>query len=208
MSMQDRMSLVFGDASMPSQEEQAADELMDPSPLLRVLGDAMEGRPRKAARTIGGLAVNVASRMIMVMALVSNFTGPVCGAISGELLDPELVALGRKRERELMEQFGVFRRVSQKEARGKKVRSKWVEDYKGSDGQRIVRSRLVAMEIAWDVRHDTFAGTPPLKAVRLALALAASMGTDFLLCSYDVSVAFYHATLDEEIHVVPPKGED
>ena len=69
-----------------------------------------------------------------------------------------------------MEKFEVFRRVSLKDARGKKVRSKWVEDYKDVEQQRIVRSRLVAMEIAWDVRHDTFAGTPPLKAVRLALA--------------------------------------
>ena len=54
----------------------------------------------------------------------------------------------------------------------------------GGEGERIVRSRLVAMEIAWDTRTDTFAGTPPLKAVRLALALGVSLGREFLACLF------------------------
>ena len=92
------MAIVF-DEDMSAQDEQAADDLMDPSPLLRVLGDALEHKPKKS-RTIGGLAVNIASRAILVMALVTSYVGHVYGAISGELLDPELVALGRKRESE------------------------------------------------------------------------------------------------------------
>ena len=98
MTVQERMAIVF-DEDMSAQEEQAADDLMDPTPLLRVLGDALEHKPKKS-RTIGGRAVNIASRAILVMALVTSYVGPVYGAISGELLDPELVALGRKRESE------------------------------------------------------------------------------------------------------------
>ncbi len=125
-------------------------------------------------KTIGGLCVNVASRAIFVAALaVAVVSGPVYGALSGELLDPALVEEGRKRERDLMSQFGVYERVHASKAKGKRVRSKWLDDNRRDDaGQVFVRSRLVAMEIAWDARHDTFAGTPPLMAVRLGLALA------------------------------------
>ena len=34
------------------------------------------------------------------------------------------------------------------------------------------------------------------------------MGNDFVVGLYDVSVAFDHATLDEEIYAIPPKGEE
>jgi hypothetical protein len=55
---------------------------------------------------------------------------------------------------------------------------------------------------------DIFAATPPLKAARLGLALTVSLGSDFLACLYDVSVALHHATLDELVHIIPPKGEE
>ena len=133
----------------------------------------------KKARNIGGLAVNATSFFILAALTINAVVGaPVYGALSGELLDPDLVKAGRRRERELMEQFDVFERAPADQARGKRVRSKWVEDYKLENGKRIARSRLVAMEIAWDARFDTFAGTPPLKAVRLGLALAAFIGPD------------------------------
>ena len=186
----------------------SADELMmEPT---TVMMDQALGGGAKRAKTIGGLAVNIASRAIMVMAATCAAmpAGPVYGTISGELLDPNMVAAGRKRERELMDKFHVFDRVRSEDAKGKRVRSKWVEDYKDGEHGRIVRSRLVAMEIAWDARADTFAGTPPLKAVRLVLALAVSLGLDYLICLYDVSVAFYHATLDELLHIIPPRGEE
>ena len=63
----------------------------------------------KKIRTIGGLSVNTTSFFI-VAALTINAAvgGGVYGALSGELLDPDLVAAGRKKERELMDQFGVF----------------------------------------------------------------------------------------------------
>ncbi len=101
-----------------------------------------------------------------------------------------------------MAKFEVYMRVPLHAARGKKVKSKWVEDYKDVGGSRIVRSRLVAMEFAWDTRFDTFAGTPPLKKVCLGLALAAVLvGPSgrkkmMMVGLYDVSVAFYHAMMD------------
>ena len=70
LTVQERMAIVF-DEDMSAQEEQAADDLMDPTPLLRVLGDALEHKPKKS-RTIGGLAVNIASRAILAMALVTS----------------------------------------------------------------------------------------------------------------------------------------
>ena len=90
-----------------------------------------------------------------------------------------------------MSKFEVYRRGPLHSAKGKRVKSKWVEDYKEVGREKIVRSRLVAME-----SYDTFAGTPPLKAVRLGLALAAVLvgpsGRKKMMMVelYDVSVAF------------------
>jgi hypothetical protein len=97
--------------------------------------------------------------MVMAMMCAALPAGPVYGTISGELLDPDMVAAGRKRERELMEKFRVFDLLKAEDTTGKRVRSKWVEDYKDGEQGRVVRSRLVAMEIARDTRSDTFAGT-------------------------------------------------
>ena len=44
--------------------------------------------------------------------------------------------------------------------------------------------------------------------ILLALAMAVSLGTDFLRSLHDVSVDFYHTMLDTEIHVVPLRGEE
>ena len=95
------------------------------------------------------------------MVTLGAIHGPIYGTLSGELLDNDLVEAGRARERNLMQEFGVYERVRSIDALGKRVRSKWLDDYKiGEDGVRFVRSRLVAQEIAWDARSDTFAGTP------------------------------------------------
>ena len=85
----------------------------------------------------------------------------VYGALSGELLAPALVEKGRQKERDQMAKFEVYLRVPLHLARGKRVKSKWVEGYKAVGSSWTVRSRLVAMEFAWDTRCDTFAGAPP-----------------------------------------------
>ena len=133
----------------------------------------------------------------------------VRGTLSREPLPAHKVREGRARERLKMQQHSVFRRVRLRDARGKRVRGMWLQDWKVGTDQ--VRCRFVAQQVAYTVRDDTFAGTPPLKFVRLALVLAARLrrGTRlYLVGLWDVSNAFFHAYLDEEVYVVPPAGED
>lgn len=84
---------------------------------------------------------------------------------------------------------------------GKAVKGKWV-DTRRPDG---VRSRLVAMEIAFDARNDTHAGTPPLVLTRLILSRAASRKGRYVSI-YDVTCTFLHADMDESIFVKLPAG--
>ena len=56
-------------------------------------------------------------------------------------------------------------------------------------------------------RGDVLAGTPPLVIIRLIISRAASRsGQKGLLCSYDITCAFLHATMDDEVFVVLPPG--
>ena len=78
-----------------------------------------------------------------------------------------------------------------------------------------MRSRLVAMEVAHGVRCDTFAGTAPLKCIKIIISRAASIKNtrgehSRVLALYDISVAFWHALLpeDEPIAMYPPRGEE
>ena len=72
-----------------------------------------------------------------------------------------------------------------------------------------MRSRLVAQGFATDVRCDTFAANPPMKAVKLGLILPSTdlLGIAFeyeLLSLHDVHVTLFHARINSEepIHVV------
>ena len=74
-----------------------------------------------------------------------------------------------------------------------------------------MRSRAVAMQVAYGLREDVHAGCPSIKEVRLILSLNASRpskGRTRMIARYDVSVAFFHADLDpsEKITVIPPLG--
>ena len=69
------------------------------------------------------------------------------------------------------------------------------------------------MQIATVARFNVFAGTPPLKFVRLATRFADSMipsneKGERLPGLWDVRSAFYHAEIDESVHVVPPRRKD
>ena len=108
----------------------------------------------------------------------------------------------------------LFERVLIPLARGKKERCHWLDEMKqGPDGP-FVRGRLVAMEVAHDIRFDTFAGTAPLKCIKIIIARAASIKNERgqhtrVLALHDISVAFWHAQLhhDEPIAMYPPRGE-
>ena len=56
------------------------------------------------------------------------------------------------------------------------------------------------------MREDVFAATPPLAAKRFMLSRAASRGNGHCLGLWDVSVAFFHPTIEEEVFVRPPKN--
>ena len=66
-----------------------------------------------------------------------------------------------------------------------------------------MRSRLVAMEVAHGVRFDTFAGTAPLKCIKIIISRAASIKNvrgrhSRVLAFFDICVAFKHTQLPED----------
>ena len=82
----------------------------------------------------------------------------------------------------------------------------WVEDNKGD----IVRSGFVAKQVAHDQRDDVSQTTPVLLIFRLLLSIAVSTapifcGSAVVLSTCDMSVAFFHAVVDELVYVHPPR---
>ncbi|CAK0848466.1 unnamed protein product [Prorocentrum cordatum] len=181
-------------------------------------GTVATEKPRRKQKVIAGLFVHVATAVLALTCGAIPYDSEtdankhslydrespcqnVFGARSGRRLGPSLVKQGRDKEHRQMEEFQVFDRVPQNFANGKRVRWKWVDDGRyDDDGRESVRSRFVAMQFAWDVRDDIFAGMPLLAAFRLVVSFASSLysmgiGCDGMLALYDVSVA-------------PPKGEE
>ena len=82
----------------------------------------------------------------------------------------------------------------------------WVEDNKGD----IVRSRFVAKQVAYDQRDDVGQATLALLIFRLLLSIAVAIapifcGSAVVLSGWDISVAFFHAVMDELVYVLPPR---
>jgi hypothetical protein len=78
----------------------------------------------------------------------------------------------------------------------------WVDEWRGD----LVRSRACVRQYKGDEkRDDVFAATPETSFTRFVLSEAAS-DKDYAVLIADVSVAFMHARLDEEIVVKPPPG--
>ncbi len=66
------------------------------------------------------------------------------------------------------------------------------------------------MQVAWEVHGDCFPGTPAWSSLRLVVSFAATRVQGRRLRPielYDVSVALYHALLDELVWVDPPNGD-
>ena len=98
---------------------------------------------------------------------------------------------------------------------GKQVRCQWLDEMKEEVNGPFVRSRLVVMEVAHGLRFHTFAGTAPLKCIKIIISRAASIKNtrgehSRVLALCDISVAFWHALLpeDEPIAMYPPRGEE
>ena len=133
---------------------------------------------------------------------------PVYDQKTGERLARHLVKVGRRAECEAMVRHQLFERVLIPLARGKKERCRWLDELKqGPDGP-FVRGRLVVMEEAHRIRFDTFAGTAPLKCIKLIISRAASIKN---VCSPCTTSALRFCTRsyahDEPIAMYPPRGE-
>ena len=126
-------------------------------------------------------------------------------ADTGVAQDPKAVRAGRLREITQVAEHGTWDYVPAEQCRGKVVKMRWVDRIDRKSGG--VKSRLCAMEFAWDLRGDTFAGTPPLTAVRMVVSFAAT-GHCYVIMVTDIICAFLHASMDGEapIFVVVPPG--
>ncbi len=105
-----------------------------------------------------------------------------------------------------MAKHQVHREVPSSQAWGRKVKSRWVDEARTKDGVTEVRSRLCAMEFNVFARDDVNASTPPLAVIWAIICLAASKPGDRYPAVYDISMAFLHAAIDEDITALPPRG--
>ena len=96
---------------------------------------------------------------------------PVYDHKTGERLPPHL-KVGRQPEHDARIRHQLFGRVPITKARGKKVRCQWLNEMKEGVKGSFVRSRLVAIEVAHGARSDTFAGTAPLKCIKIIRSCA------------------------------------
>jgi hypothetical protein len=101
--------------------------------------------------------------------------------VKGRALDAANVKEARKEEIQYMITKGIWEEVSVQECwdrTGKApVTVKWVDTDKGSNGQELIRSRLVARDfrVKGDKdREDLFAATPPLELLRLLISKTAT----------------------------------
>ena len=106
------------------------------------------------------------------------------------------------------EELGVWKLVPLPRGR-KAVGTRWVYDVK-VDTEGVVekyKARLVAQGFSQQQGIDfneTFAPTMHIKTARVLVALAARLGLE--IKQYDVSTAFLHASLAEEVYVKQPPG--
>ena len=146
---------------------------------------------------------------------ISTWTRPASHKdyYTGELLDEDMYEAGKAKELGKMQEHDVIDVVPRQQSRGKKaVRGKIIAHKKWDPVNEIwiVRWRLVAMEFNNYERNDTFAGTPPVKMMRLLVSRSASICNRRgehrrILAFYDACVAFFHASIDEELYLIPPR---
>ena len=129
----------------------------------------------------------------------------IVGVKSGVVLDPAKVQVARQKEIDSIARHEVVELVKTSACKhGVHVKGGWVEDNKGD----IVRSRFVAKQVPYDQRDDVSQTTPTLLVFRLLLSIAVSIapifcGSAVVLSMWDISVAFFHAVMDELVCVYP-----
>jgi hypothetical protein len=131
--------------------------------------------------------------------------------VTGAVLPPELVRQARAEEVKFMLDWGVWERAPisdcWRETGKAPIGSKWVDVNKGDAANPLVRSRFVVKEIATYKTDDFFTATPPLEALRLLLALAASDGADIKVEVLDARKAHLHAFADRTVFTQLPPEE-
>ena len=133
--------------------------------------------------------------------------------LTGQPLDPDLVAAAREKELEYFASKGAWRKTTIAECKKVTGRApisvRWVDVNKGDDVHPNVRSRLVARQIRGPGDESTFAPTPPLETLRSIISMAA---TDFpgrpaccrdpeseermQVSAVDISRAYFNASTD------------
>jgi hypothetical protein len=106
---------------------------------------------------------------------------------------------GREKEIANLTAFDAFEEIDGYS--GKVYDMIWVDEWRGD----LVRSRACVRQYKEEKRDDVFAATPETSFTRFVLSEAAS-NEGWAVLILDVSVAFMHARLDEEIVVKPPPG--
>ena len=114
--------------------------------------------------------------------------------------------IGMDREMSSMKEFNVYSEISieqtTQEQRDSAIDLKWVKRWKTESE---LRMRLVARCFQEASKLDSdilYASTPSLVTLRLMLTLAIARGWAISLA--DISTAFLHALLTEEVFVIPP----
>ena len=133
------------------------------------------------------------------------------GDRTGKLMDLEKVVRGRLTELKHMNDRHVYDWIDEANIpKGTKIEtSRCCDEIKPSDGDETnVRSRIVVQQYNVVKRDEAHQGTPPLRVLRMLLALATSKDAHRRkVCGiWDVSVAFVHSPMDEFTVVRPPPG--
>ena len=140
----------------------------------------------------------------------------VCGPpwfsdVDGAMLDPDEVKKGMEAELAALQAFSVFQAISRQEARERGatiVSSRWVLRNKPTaENPRRVKARLVARQFSRGaVAADVYAATPTPVGQRLLLERSLERGWPTFLI--DVSTAFLHATIPEDMCICIEPPED
>ena len=140
---------------------------------------------------------------------------PVYDARSGKELDPELVRAGREKERHHMGDQGLSTKVASKEARGKRVRSMWLDEQRVDDKRGSLCMQPLRGHGVQPVRqarhlhgHTTAEGGEAQHIEGRDQSPERLKNWTRVLGLYDIVTAFWHAMMpkDEPIAVITPNG--
>jgi len=125
---------------------------------------------------------------------------------SCELMSDEEVRRGKEKELKALQDKGVYSVVQL--PRGKRaIGTRWVLKAKESNEGRVCKARVVVQQINMYQSTDFYAPTPSLSCLRLLLSHNSwSRNThtsqNYTLQSFDVSTAFLHADLEDEVYIL------